>query len=218
MRKSFYQSNFYHVLEWIMWLLYLNLLWILFTLLGLGILGIFPATVSMFTVIRQLLQKKEPAIFKTFFQTYKEEFFKANGVGLVLFIITYLLYMDFLFLDKIPSSLFSIFQIGLLIATIIFLIVLLYIFPIYVHFDLKFFQMFKHALIIGIISPLANLLIIIGFVILFFVYKWVPGLIPTFGISLVAFLLMFSGLFAFNRIQEKQEELSNQEEQSDEQS
>lgn len=218
MRKSFYFSNFYYVLEWVMWLLYLNLLWLLFTLLGFGVFGLFPATVSMFAVIRQLLQQKDLAIFKTFFQTYKQEFFKANGVGLVLFIITYLLYMDLLFLDHIPSSLFAFFQIGLLIATIIFIIVLLYIFPVYVHFDLTFLQTFKHALIIGIFSPLANLLTIIGFIVLFFIYRWLPGLIPTFGISLIALLLMFSGLFAFNRIQEKQAKLSEQEKQSDEQS
>lgn len=199
-----------------MWMLYLNILWLLFTLLGLGIFGLFPATVSVFAVIRQLLQKKEPAIFKTFLQTYKQEFLKANGMGFVLFVFIYLLYMNLLFLDRIPSSLFTLFQIGWWFAAIIFFILLLYIFPVYVHFDLKFFQIFKHALIIGIVSSLANLLIIIGFVILFFVYKWLPGLIPTFGISLVALLLMFAGLFAFDRIQEKQEKLSEQQEQGDE--
>lgn len=218
MGRSFYSSNFYHVLEWIMWLLYLNLLWFLFTLIGLGVLGIFPATVSMFTVIRHLLQKKDPAIFKTFFQTFKQEFFKANGVGLLIFAIIYLLYMDFLFLDHLPSSLFGVFQIGLLLAVIVFVIVLLYIFPVYVHYELSFFQMFKHALIIGVFSPLANLLIIIGFAVLYYLYKWLPGLIPTFGISLIALLLMFSGLFAFNRIQEKQEKLEESEENSEEQS
>lgn len=212
MAKSSYFSNFYHILEWIMWLLYLNLLWVLFSIIGLGVFGVFPATVSLFTIIRQLLQEKQSTIFKNFFHTFKQEFFRANVVGFVLALIFYLLYIDFLFLDRIPSALFKVFQIGLIVISTIFVITVLYIFPVYVHYDLKFFEKFKHAMLIGLFSPLANIMIVAGSFILFYIYKWMPGLIPVFGISLIALLLMFAGLFAFNRFQKKQEKYSEPEE------
>ncbi|MBO1911160.1 DUF624 domain-containing protein, partial [Microvirga sp. 3-52] len=48
-------------------LIYINILWILFTILGLGIFGIFPATVSMFTIVRKIIVKEEKfKIFNTF--------------------------------------------------------------------------------------------------------------------------------------------------------
>src|SRR5690625_4530325 len=195
------RGGFYNVLEWIMWLVYLNILWIMFTIMGLGLFGFFPATVSMFTIIRQLLLKEETSIIKTFFQTYKREFFKANGVGLILFILAYILYMDLLFLDTIQNIFFYFFQIALIIVSILYLITLIYIFPVYVHFQLKFFQYFKHAFLIGVFSPLMNLAIIAGFVILYFIYKWIPGLIPIFGLSLVSLLITRCVMLAFNRFE-----------------
>lgn len=206
------RGGFYNVLEWIMWLVYLNILWIMFTIMGLGLFGFFPATVSMFTIIRQLLLKEETSIIKTFFQTYKREFFKANGVGLILFILAYILYMDLLFLDTIQNIFFYFFQIALIIVSILYLITLIYIFPVYVHFQLKFFQYFKHAFLIGVFSPLMNLAIIAGFVILYFIYKWVPGLIPIFGLSLVSLLITRCVMLAFNRFEKRQQKLNEVEE------
>lgn len=206
------RGGFYNVLEWIMWLVYLNILWIMFTIIGLGLFGFFPATVSLFTIIRQLLLKEETSIIKTFFQTYKREFFKANGVGLILFILAYILYMDLLFLDTIQNIFFYFFQIALIIVSILYLITLIYIFPVYVHFQLKFFQYFKHAFLIGVFSPLMNLAIIVGFVILYFIYKWVPGLIPIFGLSLVSLLITRCVMLAFNRFEKRQQKLNEVEE------
>lgn len=205
------RGGFYNVLEWIMWLMYLNILWIFFTVIGLGVFGIFPATVSTFTIIRQLLLKEETSIFKTFFVTYKREFLKANGVGLILSIIAYLLYMDLLFLDTIQGILYSFFHIGLIIFGIIYLITLIYIFPVYVHFNLKVIQYFKHAMLIGIFSPLMNVAMIIGFILLYFIYKWVPGFIPIFGISLISLLITASVMLAFNRFEKRQQKLNETE-------
>ena len=45
--------------EWVIRLVYLNFLWIGFSLLGLGILGIFPATSALFSVLRKYFIKNE---------------------------------------------------------------------------------------------------------------------------------------------------------------
>ncbi|MGY0702716.1 DUF624 domain-containing protein [Bacillus subtilis] len=42
--------------EWIMRFAYTNLLWLFFTLLGLGVFGIMPATAALFAVMRKWIQ------------------------------------------------------------------------------------------------------------------------------------------------------------------
>lgn len=99
-------TKFYLLLEWVMWLAYINLLWIGSALIGLIVFGIFPATVAMFTVIRHLLLKDTTGkqILKTFALTYKREFFKSNVIGLIFTAIGYLLYLDFLYIQNMTGA------------------------------------------------------------------------------------------------------------------
>ncbi|MFA9556724.1 DUF624 domain-containing protein [Evansella sp. AB-rgal1] len=46
-------GNLYRVSEWLIRLAYINILWMLFTIVGLIILGIAPATATVFTIIRK---------------------------------------------------------------------------------------------------------------------------------------------------------------------
>ena len=60
---------------------YANALWVLFSLLGLIVLGIAPATVALFSITKDWAKKDwDQPVFQTFWQTYKTEFFRANGV------------------------------------------------------------------------------------------------------------------------------------------
>src|SRR5699024_1115589 len=89
-------NGFYKVAEKITRFAYVNILWIAFTMAGLGILGFFPATAAMFAVIRKWGQGYDDIkVFPTFLETYKKEFKKANIVGYILFLIGYLLTIEF---------------------------------------------------------------------------------------------------------------------------
>lgn len=60
--------------EWLFRLMWTNLLWIGFTILGLGIFGIMPATVAMFTVVRKWqMHETEISIWSVFKETYFKE-------------------------------------------------------------------------------------------------------------------------------------------------
>src|SRR5690625_1946818 len=94
-------GGFYTLANWIMRLAYVNILWIAFSLVGIIILGFFPATIGMFTVIRKWIQGDgDIPIFTTFWATYKKEFLKSNLLGLFLSLIGYILYIDFIFLRQ----------------------------------------------------------------------------------------------------------------------
>ncbi|WP_078435046.1 YesL family protein [Metabacillus halosaccharovorans] len=204
-------TKFYLLLEWVMWLAYINLLWIGSVLIGFIVFGIFPATVAMFTVIRHLLLKDTTGkqILKTFALTYKKEFFKSNLIGLIFSLVGYLLYLDFLYIQNMTGATYYLFQIGLIFISIIYFISLLYIVPVYVHYDLKFNQYFRHALLIGILSPITTMLIVIGLTLLYFLLVLIPGLIPLITTSTFAFIIMGCALIGFRRLEDKQQSVKS---------
>ncbi|MBO1913821.1 DUF624 domain-containing protein, partial [Microvirga sp. 3-52] len=56
--------------EWLAKLLHVQVIWILFCLIGLFIGGIFPATFTMFSIIRKWIMKQDDfPVFKTFLKT-----------------------------------------------------------------------------------------------------------------------------------------------------
>jgi uncharacterized membrane protein YesL len=81
-------------------LAYLNLLWIAFSLLGLGVAGIFPATAAAAGVIKRQLVSGEPvSTFTAFRSIYREQFLRANALGWIHTAIGTVLVVDVLFLQ-----------------------------------------------------------------------------------------------------------------------
>ncbi|MDQ0253177.1 putative membrane protein YesL [Evansella vedderi] len=198
----------YRVSEWIMRLAYINLLWGLFTIIGLIIFGFAPATAASFAVIRKwFMGDTDIPIFRTFFKVYKEEFIKVNLLGAILGIVTFILYVDFLFVNTIDGIFRTIMSIGLITVSILFLIILLYIFPVYVHYKLKLFEYLKFSLMIGIINPLSTIMMIIGLLALYLVYIFIPGVIPFFGASLIFIGIMGPAYSSFKKMEQRKNDM-----------
>jgi len=193
-------SGLYTLTEWITKFAYVNLLWIGFSLLGLVLFGISPSTVAMFAVIRKwLMGESDIPVFQTFWDTYKKEFLRSNGLGLVLAILAIIIYID-LFYIKIDTS----FQIPLYLIIFTIVITVLYIIPVYVHYEVKFIQLFKNAFFIMLVNPIPNMMMIIGFIAAIFVMKFIPALWFIFGGSITAGIIMASCYVAFQKIEKKQ--------------
>jgi uncharacterized membrane protein YesL len=206
MRSSWLEGRIYSICEWITRLAYVNILWGLFTLVGAIILGVAPATVALFTVVRKwlLFSDKDVPIFKTFFNTYKKEFLRANKIGLFIGVVAYILYIDFLYIVNIGEAFQLIFSFFLFVILVFYFITLLYIFPVYVHYELRFFQYIKYSFFIGMANPLMTFTMFLGSALLTVLFIYIPGLIPFFSISSFAIVLMWCALKGFRRIEEKQ--------------
>ena len=178
--------------EWALNLFLLNVLWILFSALGLFAFGIFPATAAMFAVIRKLNMAKEDVhVFKLFWKTYKFEFMKSNLIGYIFLMVGFLLYVDLRVLQQLDSSLLNlILTVATFILVFLYLLTLLYVFPVFVHLNLKTVEYIKYAFILAIGKPKQSLLILLALAISMFLLIQVPGLIPVFGISIFSFILM----------------------------
>ncbi|GLO66751.1 MULTISPECIES: YesL family protein [Oceanobacillus] len=205
-------GNFYWLCLWIMRMAYLNILWGLFTLLGLIVIGFTPATVAMFRVIRKWLKKEtEIPIFETFWSTYKEEFLKSNIFTIIIVTIGLILLVDLSFLGSITEHpIYPLLLSGLFLCGFIYLVLILYIFPLYVNYNLSRWLYIKYAILIGLTNlhyTITMMIVISG---LYYLFMRIPGLIPFFSISTTGLVIMGISYLSFNNL-DKKRSMENQQ-------
>lgn len=192
------------ILEWLWKFLFVNFLWIIFTILGLLLFGLFPATVSLYTVVRKWIMGEEDIpVFKTFWDTYRNEFFKTNIFGIFFLVSGLILYFDFKFFLNFPGFAPKIIIPILVTLSIMYAITILYFFPVYVHYKFKKIEYIKYSFVIGISKPLVLFKIIMGLVIWLFVLRYLTGLIPLLGMSVVSLIIMLYANRLFSEIARK---------------
>ncbi len=179
--------------EWLFKIILLNLYWFLFSLVGLFLFGLFPATVALFATIRQDLkaEKDDIKLFKTFIGYYKTEFIKSNVLGYLIVIIIGILVFNIRILGNIESSLMNS---SLMIVTYILLgigvLLAIYIFPLYVHYNLSMLGYIKYSAVLLIGKPLQTLTLLLTLAAIGYFFYQFPGFIPVIGISLTAYIVM----------------------------
>lgn len=205
-------GGFHRLSERIMHLAYWNLLWIGFTLLGAVILGVLPATVALYTIMRKHINddKDVPSDFRLFRKAYSTNFFRANGLGLLLFIGGGLLYTYFHNLHVIQDSYAIIFHILLYMLAIIYAMIMLFIFPAYVSYGNSVFQSIKNALIIGLSYPHYAILMAFILSVIFTLSLISSALLLFFGVSVLAYIHMKLSAKVFSLIEERQSHLQVQ--------
>ncbi|MBM7571021.1 YesL family protein [Aquibacillus albus] len=192
--------------EWVAKLAYINLLWIGFSILGLFIVGLFPATCSLFTITRKWLNgETDLPIFKTFWRTYRQEIVKSNLLGYVIAIIGYIFYLDYLFLTMQSNSMAALLTIPLLIISLISLATAFYVFPIFVHYEMKFLQIFKSAFFIMLMNPFPTLVMFLGTAGIGFILLQFQGLLLFFSGSVLAIVITMPAQRAFKKVNDKYE-------------
>jgi uncharacterized membrane protein YesL len=204
MDTSGFLGSLNKLLEWISRLAFLNLLWISFSLLGLIIFGFFPATVAMFAVARKwMLGNDEMSIFKTFWTAYKREFLKSNILGVIIVAIGLILYIDFQFVQHAANSFATFLYVPFFIITLIFISMLFYIIPIFVHYDMKLSQVIKNSFFVMIMNPLSTFYMLIGSFGILFVLSYAPPICLLYSGNLLALFIMKPATNAFEKINQK---------------
>lgn len=199
MKMTSFINGYYRIAEWITRLAYVNILWILFSLLGLIAFGFSPATVALFAVVRKWIAGKfDVPIFKTFWKTFRKDFWKANFLGIILGLIGYIMFIEFNILRSQDSLVYYIVSFGVVGQFILYLIIIMYFFPIYVHFDLKIIDYLKWPFMLGIAHPILTIfLAVVTHVFLYVIVSTVPVLIIFFGGSVMAFILTWGASKTF---------------------
>ncbi|WP_112179981.1 MULTISPECIES: YesL family protein [Paraliobacillus] len=197
---------FYRMSVIISRLAYLNLLWIVATILGLVVFGIMPATISMFTVVRKwILKEDDIPIFQTFIFTYKKEFLKTNWIMAIIVILGSLLFIDIRFTGFMrDSGYYNIFLGILFIASFLYLILVVFIAPVYVHYNLSIRRYITYSIMIGATNILYTIAILIALSSIYYSSMKVPGITLFFSFSVSAYITMYFANLSFNNLIKKQ--------------
>ncbi|TQS75000.1 DUF624 domain-containing protein [Ornithinibacillus gellani] len=200
-------NGFYRISEWITRLVYVNLLWIAFTLVGLVVFGFAPATAAMFAVIRKWVAGEDDIpVFKTFWGIYRKDFWKVNVPGLLLALGGYLIYIEYAILRSQDSMVYYIASFGVIAQLILYFIIVMYFFPIFVHFNLKSFSYLKWPFLVGVGHPILTIfLAVVTNVLLYAVVKTVPVLLVFFGGSVTAFIITWGASKTFSKYEQATE-------------
>jgi uncharacterized membrane protein YesL len=187
----------YEICEWIMRLAYVNLLWLFFTLLGLGVLGFFPATSAMFTLVRGWLRGQEFKVFHAFWRSCRENWIDANLMGYFLLAVGILLYVDIRLMQSFNHPFFDLLSFAVMGFGFLYLVVLLYAFPLFAHVRLRKREEIRLALFAGMKHPLLTLILLAGIAMIALINAVFPGLIPFLSGSAVCLVLMWAVLRIF---------------------
>jgi uncharacterized membrane protein YesL len=192
-------------LNWIVQFAYVQLLWGLFSLLGLGIFGLFPATSAMFAIMRKWLSgDTDIPVFSFMWNTYRKEFLKANlyfysyvGLGMIL-------YFYFKLFQSQDSVIHAILTIIFLITVIFYSIGVMVAVPLYTHFDLNLRSFYKMMVYTIFSYPFHIITIIVIHVLFYLLISYIPGFVPFLSVSLLAFVVMAIMKGAFSKMEDKE--------------
>ena len=140
------------VFDWIWRVVSANLCWIAFTILGLGVLGFFPSTVALFTIVRKWIRKEtDLSVWKTFKHVYVKEWKRSNGIGLVFYCIGLFLFVDIRIVIGMMTGIFVNFSARIFYTlSFLFIMSIGYFFAIYVHYELSNKEYIKQSFLFAV--------------------------------------------------------------------
>lgn len=178
----------------------LNFIWMGVTLIGLGVFTIGPATYAMFSLIRQWVRGNEDQpLVSTFIRYFKENYRESVLVSWLLIAGGIILVVDLLHI----SSWYL--RVVIWIAVFFYLIAAIYIFPTMVHYNWKSFRLkLKMSFILGFshLQYTLVLIVVISLVTLL-VASILPSIVTFFGVSVIAYLIMWTANQVFQRVEQK---------------
>lgn len=191
------------IFTWIMRLAAINALWFLYTLKGLIVGGVFPATLSALKLFRKWrLGDFEFPIWHTFKQEYRKEFAKSNLIGWILSLAGIVLYLNYLAIQRLDSF-------HILIHVAFYLLIFFYInlviwsFPQLAHYNGKISHLFRNAIIIGFGRIHYTVAVTVYLFIVLYISLKFPGLLPFFTISVAALGWIWISMDLFQKNDQK---------------
>lgn len=146
-----YDSKFTQLLVKLYNCCYLNLLW---GVCSLPIVTVGAATAALYDVTLRMARGDEPSVTKQFFKAFRENFRQATILWLVMLGLGCLLAFDVAILCQIrgqgSSLLYMAGLAAVILGTAVYVLVLLYLFPLVASVHNSNFAMLRNALLLGI--------------------------------------------------------------------
>lgn len=147
----------YKLTIWLSKMAVANTAWIIFTLLGFGVFGVFPSTVSLLVVTKKIKDGSlKTSIFKEFFINYVDNFLKVNLYGYIILLANIVIF-GLMYVSKSVSVYLFMVAIAVFILTTL---ISLLVFPVFVYFDADLINTIRLAAIVALGYPSISFILI----------------------------------------------------------
>ncbi|KQQ90889.1 YesL family protein [Arthrobacter sp. Leaf137] len=181
MLSGTFAARAYSFFDTLLWIACLNVLWLVFTLLGLGVAGIGPATAAAQILVRKRARGEAAPLLRGFTAEYFRNFGRANILALPLLAVALALAMNWNFFSGGRDLISQLMAAGIFVAAIFLAGAACYVFPMYARYELPLRQylMLSSRFAVRHLAGTVILLFVSAAVV--YASTTVPGLIPFFS-------------------------------------
>ncbi|MDR6504986.1 DUF624 domain-containing protein [Arthrobacter oryzae] len=178
-----FSAKAYSFFDTLLWIACLNLLWIVFSVAGLGVLGVGPATAAAHILVRRRVRGEAAPLLRAFTREFGRNFGRGNGLALPVMLAGAALTLNWNYFSATGDLLSQLMAAGVFLAAILVVAVVCHLFPMFARYELPLAQYL-------VMSSRFALRHLAGTAILLFVTaaalyasQALPGLIPFFSIG-----------------------------------
>ena len=130
-------------------------------LLCLPLVTVGAAYTALYYTTLKMVRGKEGSVYKFYFKAFKENFWKATGLWLIMAVVIYLLYVDFSLLYNLELANEGIAWIGTIIIAVLAALIVSYVFPLTAQFENTIGGTLKNSFILSIMNLPRSILILL---------------------------------------------------------
>jgi uncharacterized membrane protein YesL len=150
----------YEAADEVFWAARLNLLWLAFTLLGGVLLGAGPATVAAYTLARRHARGESFQALPAFASAFRRQFVRGTALLLAVLGVSVFLVGDYLYFAALgPAAVAP--RLATLAALAAVVVIVAYLFPMVVHYDLRAFACLAKASLFALTRPASSVLLLV---------------------------------------------------------
>lgn len=193
-------------------LVWLNILYIICCI---PIITIGASTSALYYVTMKMVANEEGYITKSFFKAFKDNFKQATLIWLLVLLAGTIFFVDFRILNTMEGTLGKVVYVIICAVSILFLFMMVYIFPLLAKFENTIKNSIKNAFLISIRHFPYTILLIIGGIAPFVIVYFITALLPVLFLGVFS-LIAFYTSYIYRKIFSyyiPQEEISESEEE-----
>lgn len=184
-------NSLYFICQTLLDLIYIHFLWVGFTILGIGLFGLIPASTAACSVLKKrIVDKNEESIFPLYWKAYKNLFIRGNLFGLFLYAISCFLWIDFKVLDMVDERIRLTLKIGFYLIIFFSQIFIMYGIPFLSITKKSWRETIKDCILIGLTHPFQTLMMLVLTIIIYYLYLAIPIALPLLGA--IPFFLVYT--------------------------
>ncbi|CAN7482524.1 DUF624 domain-containing protein [Arthrobacter sp. LjRoot78] len=178
-----FNAKAYSFFDTLLWIACLNLLWMVFSLAGLGVLGIGPATAAAQILVRRRVRGEAAPLLRSFAGEFGRNFGRANGLMLPVLLAGAALALNWNYFSRSGDLLSQLMAAGAFLAAIFLAAVACHLFPMFARYELPLPQYLLMSSRFALRHLAGTAILLFVTAVALFASQAVPGLIPFFSVG-----------------------------------